>query len=80
LYDQGGQSVNLTTATTRKSKFLARDENAAETDETKWCHICFYIFYAEAETNTETTETNMKTDTFENRNGTNTIRTRTKSG
>jgi hypothetical protein len=22
----------------------ARDENRAETDETKWCHICFYIF------------------------------------
>jgi hypothetical protein len=39
----------------------------------------FSYFYAKAETNTETPETNMKTDTFGNRNGTNTVQTRTKS-
>jgi hypothetical protein len=56
------------------------DENGAETDGTKWFHICFYFFYAEAETNTESPETNMKTDTSGNRHGTNTARTQTKSG
>jgi hypothetical protein len=40
----------------------------------------FSYFYAEAEINTETPETNMKTDTSENRNGTNTVGTQTKSG
>jgi hypothetical protein len=40
----------------------------------------FSYFYAEAETNTETPETNMKMDTSENRDGTNTVRTRMKSG
>jgi hypothetical protein len=38
----------------------------------------FSYFYAEAEMNTETPETNMKMDTSENRNGTNSVRTRTK--
>jgi hypothetical protein len=40
----------------------------------------FSYFYAEAEMNTETPETNMKTDTSENKNGINTVRTRMKSG
>jgi hypothetical protein len=40
----------------------------------------FSYFYAEAETNTETPETNMKIDSSGNRHGTNTARTRTKSG
>jgi hypothetical protein len=34
----------------------------------------FPYFYAEAEMNTETPETNMKMDTSENKNGTNTVR------
>jgi hypothetical protein len=33
----------------------------------------FSYFYAEAETNTETPEINIKTDIFENRNGINTV-------
>jgi hypothetical protein len=33
----------------------------------------FLYFYAEAKINTETHETNIKTDTSENRNGTNTV-------
>jgi hypothetical protein len=28
----------------RMQAFVARDENGAEMDGTKWCHICFYIF------------------------------------
>jgi hypothetical protein len=40
----------------------------------------FSYFYAEAETNAEIPETNMKMDTFGNRNGTNTVQTWTKSG
>jgi hypothetical protein len=40
----------------------------------------FSYFYAEAEMNTQTPETNMKMDTSENRNGTNTVRTWKKSG
>jgi hypothetical protein len=40
----------------------------------------FSYFYAEAKTNAETPETNMKIDTFENRYGTNTVQTQTKSG
>jgi hypothetical protein len=39
----------------------------------------FSYFYAEAETNAETPETNMKTDTFGNKYGTNTVRMQTKS-
>jgi hypothetical protein len=57
----------------------ARDQNGAETDGTKWCHICFHIFIRKQKTNTATPETNMKTDTSKNKNGTNTVRTRTKS-
>jgi hypothetical protein len=40
----------------------------------------FSYFYAEAETNTETPETNIKTYISENRNETNTVQIQTKSG
>jgi hypothetical protein len=40
----------------------------------------FSYFYVEAETNRETPEINMKTDSSRNKHGANTAQTRTKSG
>ena len=53
---------------------LTRDENGAETDGTECYHICFHIFFAEAETNKETPEMNTKTDTTGKGHGANTKR------
>jgi hypothetical protein len=55
-------------------KVRIRDENGAEIDGIKWCHICFYIFMR-AEMNIGIPKTNMKTESFENRHGTNTVPT-----
>jgi hypothetical protein len=46
----------------QKKSLRFRDENGAETDGTKWCHICFHIFFVKAKTNTETPQTNTKID------------------
>ena len=51
--------------------YVCRDENGAETDGTECYHICFHIFFAEAETNTETPEMNTEIDTTENGHGAN---------
>jgi hypothetical protein len=54
---------------------LGRDETEQKRTELSGA---IFVFIAEAETNTETLETNMKADTSENRHGTNTVRTQTK--
>lgn len=53
---------------------IPRDENGAKTAGTVCYHI-FFIFFVEANTNTETPEMNMKTDTNGNEQGANTERT-----
>jgi hypothetical protein len=55
-----------------------RDENGVETDGTDWYHINF-LFFMEANMNTETSKTNVKLETAKSRYRPNTVQTRTQT-